>query len=231
MKMCFKPMVFAVLFTAISLTSMQHVRATASIGIVELLRNATVKVIRAIDLKIQRLQNKTIWLQNAQKTLENTMSKMKLQDIADWTEKQREQYREYFDELAKVKTSITYYQRIREVTSKQVRLVNEYSRVWNLLQRDSNFSPDELQYMGKVYTGILKESMRNLEQISLVIRSFSLQMNDAKRIELIDTAADQIDQNFDDLMVFNRQNVMLSLRRTKSQQEAEVIKKLYGLEK
>ena len=50
---------------------------------------AVKKVIKAIDLQIQRLQNKTIWLQNAQKTLENTLSKLKLDEISDWTEKQK----------------------------------------------------------------------------------------------------------------------------------------------
>ena len=52
------------------------------------------KVIQAVDLKIQRLQNKTIWLQNAQKTLENTMSQLKLDEITDWVERQRTLYGE-----------------------------------------------------------------------------------------------------------------------------------------
>ncbi|ULT38459.1 hypothetical protein KRR40_25440 [Niabella defluvii] len=77
---------------------------------------AVKKVIKAIDLQIQRLQNKTIWLQNAQKTLENTLSKLKLDEISDWTEKQKEQYRKYYEELAKVKAIISYYQRIRDIT-------------------------------------------------------------------------------------------------------------------
>lgn len=39
------------------------------------------KAIKAVDLQVQRQQNKVIWLQNAQKTLENAMSKAKLEDI------------------------------------------------------------------------------------------------------------------------------------------------------
>src|SRR5215211_5721301 len=57
------------------------------------------KVIVAIDLKIQRLQNKVIWLQNAQKVVENSMSKLHLEEIGDWVEKQRNLYQDYFDEL------------------------------------------------------------------------------------------------------------------------------------
>ena len=32
------------------------------------------KIIRAIDLEVQKAQNQTIWLQNAQKALENQLS-------------------------------------------------------------------------------------------------------------------------------------------------------------
>ncbi len=58
-----------------------------------IIKEGIVKVIKAVDLKIQRLQNKTIWLQNAQKTLENSMSKLKLDEISGWVEKQRTLYK------------------------------------------------------------------------------------------------------------------------------------------
>jgi len=201
----------------------------AQIAIAEIIKAGVKKVIKAVDLKIQRLQNKTIWLQNAQKTLENTLSKLKLDEISDWTEKQKEQYRKYYEELAKVKAIISYYQRIRDITQKQVRLVNEYNRSWQLIRQDKHFTADEVEYMAKVYSGILEESMENIDQIMLIVKSFTTTMSDAKRLELINSAADQVDANFDDVMRFNRQNVLLSLQRAKSAQEVETVKKLYGL--
>lgn len=187
------------------------------------------KVIKAIDLQIQRLQNKTIWLQNAQKTLENALSKLKLDEISDWTEKQKEQYKKYYEELAKVKAIISYYQRVRDITRKQVNLVDEYRRVWALIRQDNHFTPGEIIYMEKVYSGILDESLKNIEQISLVLRSFTTKMSDAQRLELINNAADQVDINYSDLVQFNRQNTLLSLQRAKTGIEVEAVKKLYGL--
>lgn len=67
-------------------------QANAQIPIAEIIKQAITKVIKAVDLKIQRLQNKTIWLQNAQKTLENKMSELKLTEIKDWVEKLRKLY-------------------------------------------------------------------------------------------------------------------------------------------
>lgn len=213
----------------ISFTVIPAQHAQAQIPILEIIKAGVKKVIKAIDLKIQRLQNKTIWLQNAQKTLENTLSKLKLDEIAGWTEKQKEQYRKYYEELAKVKAIISYYQRIRDITQKQVRLVNEYNRSWQLLRQDSHFSSDEIDYMAKVYSGILGESLKNIDQISLIVRSFSTQMSDAKRLELINNSADQVDTNYDDLTRFNRQNMLLSLQRAKTKYEVDMVKKLYGL--
>lgn len=187
-------------------------------------------VINAMDLAVQRLQNKTIWLQNAQKTLENTMSKLKLDEITGWVEKQRNLYKDYFDELKKVKSLIAYYQRIKSITEKQLRLVETYKRGFTLFKKDKHFSDREIEYMGKVYTGIINESLKNLDQIFLVINSFSTQMTDAKRLEIINSAADRIDQNFTDLQQFNTQNQLLSLQRAKDLREIELVKALYGIQ-
>src|SRR5687767_4806526 len=80
----------------------------AQAGIAEVIKAGIVKVIKAVDLKIQRLQNETIWLQNAQKTIENELSKLRLGEIADWVEKQRTLYADYFDELQQVKNLIVF---------------------------------------------------------------------------------------------------------------------------
>lgn len=214
----------------ISFTVLPVQQANATpIAILEIIKAAVKKVIKAVDLKIQRLQNKTIWLQNAQKTLENTLSKLKLDEISDWTEKQKEQYRKYYDELAQVKAIISYYQRIRDITKKQLRLVDEYNRSWSLIRQDSRFTAKEVVYMEKVYSGILDESLKNIDQINLIIKSFTTKMSDAKRLELVNNAADQVDANYSDLVQFNRQNILLSLQRAKTDTEVQAVKKLYGL--
>ena len=217
------------LFFLISTIALPAQQARAQITIAEIIKAGVKKVIKAVDLKIQRLQNKTIWLQNAQKTLENALSKLKLDEISDWAEKQKEQYRKYFKELAQVKAIISYYQHIREITQKQVQLMNEYNRSWQLIRYDKHFTADEIDYMAKVYSGILEESLKNIDQITLIVKSFTTTMSDAKRLELINNAADQVDVNYDDLMRFNHQNVLLSLQRAKTTQEVETVKQLYGL--
>ena len=203
--------------------------ANAQIPIMEIIKQAITKVIVAVDLKIQRLQNKTIWLQNAQKVLENKMSELKLTEISDWVEKQRAQYANYFDELWRIKTALAYYQRIKDIIEKQLQLVNEYKGAWALFKQDKNFTADELDYILEVYNGIMDESVKNLDQLSLVINAFVTQMSDAKRMEIINEVDSKLDENLNDLREFNNQNKMISLQRASEKGDIETVKKLYGL--
>jgi hypothetical protein len=83
--------------------------------------------------------------------------------------------------------------------------------------------------MERVYTGILEESVKNIDQIFLILDSFTTQMSDLKRLEIINKAADQIDANYDDLTLFNRQNILLSLQRAKTQADVNHVKEFYGI--
>jgi hypothetical protein len=201
----------------------------AQIPIAEIIKEGIEKVIKAVDLQIQRFQNETIWLQNAQKTLENTMSKVKLTEISDWVEKQRKLYDEYFQELWKVKDAISTYHRVREIIEMQLQIVKEYKAAYTLFKQDKNFTPEEIDYMYRIYTGILDKSLKNLDQVYLAINSFATQMTDAKRLEIINAAGTEIQKNRDDLQRFNNQNKILSFQRAAERGEIDVTKRLYGL--
>lgn len=213
----------------LSLSIAPSYNAHAQIPIVDIIKAGIKKVIKAIDLKIQRLQNQTQVLQNAQKGIENTMSKLKLKEIGDWAQKQKDLYQTYYDDLKKVRVTIAQYQRIKEIALRQVQIVAEYKRDYSLLRNDSHFTPDEITYMSKVYSGIMDESVKNLDQVKLAVSSFQTQMSDAKRLEIIDNAGDRIETNYSDLKQFGNQNMALSIQRSRSQNEVNTMKAYYGL--
>lgn len=188
------------------------------------------KAIKAADLAIQRQQNKIIWLQNAQKTLENAMGKLKLNEISEWSEKQRKLYDDYFQELWKVKNAITTYQKVKAIISRQLQMVEEYKNAWALLQRDENFTPREVRQMFQTYSGIIDESLKNIDELLLVANSFATQMSDGKRMALISQTDVKLEQNLIDLRKFNNQNFRISLSRTTDAQKLAGLKKLYGLD-
>lgn len=215
------------MFIFMSLTSVNSAKAQFVIG--EVIKLTVTKIIKAIDLKVQRMQNKTIWLQNAQKVIENQMSKTRLTEISGWTEQQKQLYSNYYTELGNIKATISKYQRIKDITMKQAALVSEYKQAWSLFRQDNHFNPQELNYMQQVYTGILDASVKNLDEIMLVVSPAKTQMTDEQRLELINNASDHLDENYNDLHQFNNQGIRLSLQRSKDLSDTQSIKKLYGI--
>jgi hypothetical protein len=215
----------------ISLTSLFTVMPTKQGNAIVwmVVTEAIKKVLEAMDANIQRLQNKTIGLQNAQKALENQLSKLKLKEISDWAEKQRKLYQKYYDELAKVRDAISKFKKVKGIIERQSMLVREYRKAYGMFKNDDHFTAEEILYMGEVYAGILDESVKNLDQVYLAIKGMTTKMSDGERLEVIDHAAARIEVNISDLRLFNNQNMVLSVQRSKDQYEIERVKRMYGL--
>lgn len=204
-------------------------QAHAGGGIAEVIKQIIIKVIKAADLQVQKLQNKTIGLQNTQKKIENAMSKLKLKEISEWTQKQKELYQQYFDELQKVKRVINDYQRVKNMMQLQLNMVDQHKRMWNTIRSDGNFTAGELTYMSRVYEGMLNQSLANVRQLTTVISNNSTKMSDGKRLEIINETAESMQRNYDDLRRFNNENALLSLSRTKEKQDTDRVKRMYGI--
>lgn len=203
-----------------------HVNAQDIVGIIA---EGVTKVIRAVDLKIQRIQTQTIVLQEAQKELENTMTALRLGEIHDWVEQQKDLYAGYFQELWQVKDVLSGYHKVSEMVQEQERLLAAYRRGIGLFRQDSHFSAGELGQIDLVFSSILTESMKNLQVLSQVIQPFTLQMTDQERMEMIDQAAAAMDRNYRDMQVFINQNELISLQRARDENDFITLKKLYGL--
>src|SRR3982750_2097580 len=145
-----RPIIIIVIISFICIAPQQ---GNTQIPITDVIKKGVTKVIKAVDLKVQRLQNKTIWLQNAQKVVENSMSELHLSEITGWVQQQKDLYSDYYKSLVQVKSIITYYHQIKDISTKQAQLVSEYKHAWSNLQHDHHFSAAELSYMSQVYAG------------------------------------------------------------------------------
>jgi hypothetical protein len=203
--------------------------AHAQIPMISLITGLMKKVITAIDLKVQRLQNQTIMLQNTEAELENAMHLNSLKDISGWLNKERDLYQRYYRELATVKTIISDYDEVKRIIRQQQQLVSEYKSAYRLFQRDKHFSADEIGQMSSIYSGVLRESIDNLDEVLLAASSFNMQMSDFERLQRVDHASAGMQRNLDDLRQFNNSNMQLSMERAKDENDRRMVMQLYGI--
>jgi hypothetical protein len=204
-------------------------QSSAQVPVVSIISGIVKKVIIAIDLKVQELQNETIVLQNAEANVENNLHLNSLNNIGSWLGKERSLYQQYYKELATVKTVISDYDDVKRIISQQRELVSEYHSASKLFYDDQHFSASELNEMEQVYSGILQESVRDLEEVLTAVQAYTTQMSDAERFGLIHKASAGMQTNLDHLRQFNDQNIQLSLERASDEQDRANIMKWYGL--
>ncbi|MES2329988.1 MAG: hypothetical protein V4539_10320 [Bacteroidota bacterium] len=175
------------------------------------------KVIKAIDLKVQKLQNETIWLQQAQSLAENELSRIKLSEITGWQQQLSDLYAGYFAELKEVKSSITGMAQIKRIMEMQKQVVIEYGR----MAKDAQV---KIQY-----DALLNASMDVLQTLYAVLGS-AYSMKDAERICMITTLKDAMSHCLTNIQSLNKQQLEMIANRTRIQADLQFVKKLNGIQ-
>lgn len=198
----------------------------ASDPISEIIKAGVKRVIIAVDLQIQRRQTEVIWLQNAQKTIENTLSKLRLEEIQNWTQRQQELYSDYYESLWKVRSLLQDMQMAKETVALQRALVDEYAMTWQFLNSEPVFIAVELVEIQRIYGTLLSRSLENVRMLSTVMKDYSLKMEDGQRIRKMEEIRDNTALLLADTRRINGQLTSLhSIRKTQLQQ-GKSIKKL-----
>ncbi len=80
------------------------------------------QVIKSLDLKIQQLQMKELKLQQLQKLLENKLHALELQKLSEWSQRQKELYRQYYEELRLVKAVLIRPEQLQAIQKQKLPL-------------------------------------------------------------------------------------------------------------
>lgn len=213
----------------IFLVMVTHADRGATQPIVSIITEGITKVIRAVDLEVQRMQTKTIVLQEAQKELENAMSELRLGEIQDWVERQKDLYADYFQELWQIKAVLSGYHRVSETIQREEQILAGCRQAVKLLRQSGHFSASELSSIANVYSGMVSESAKNLDVLLKAIQPYAFQITDEQRLAMIDAAAQNIDRICRDIQVYTNENQLVALQRANDENDYNTLKKLYGL--
>jgi len=210
----------------VGLLFIPHARASAQL--IDIVEDAIKEALETADLKIQRIQTQTLWLQNTQKELENQMAGTLLDDITDWVRQQDDLFYNYYGALWQVKPVITHLNKTAELIARQMQLVKEGQSAIAAARADPHFSPAETAHILEVYGALLDASVRNTTRLAAIITNGTAEMDDAGRLAAIDALTIEIQQDQAALRAFTQQNTLLSLQRAKDAADIQTIKALYG---
>lgn len=149
--------------------------------------------------------------------------------IKDISEGNFSLHKAFLDGLMKVSPTVRNYKRIADIINYQVILVREYRNAYDKFRRDNNFNEEELAYLGRVYDNLFRESLRNLDELMAVVTAGKMRMSDDERLQAIDRIYSDMQDKIQFLRHFNNNTTVLAVQRAKEKNDAETIRKVYGL--
>jgi hypothetical protein len=135
----------------------------------------------------------------------------------------------FLDGLMAVNPSIRNYKRIPLIINYQKLLLSEYKRAYKRFKQDPNFKLEELEYLGSVYKFLFEASVRNLEDLTMIITATKLRMSDDERMQAIDRIFYDMESKVVFLRYFNNNTQLLAVQRARSQNDVRTMQQLYGL--
>jgi hypothetical protein len=138
-------------------------------------------------------------------------------------------HKSFLDDLMQVSPAVKKYKRIADIINYQVRISKEYKDAIMQIRLDKQFSIEEMDYVTKIYKSLFNESLKRLEELSLIISSGKLRMSDDERLQAIDRIYDSVEDQYSFLKDFSKSTLVLSMQRKAERTEIEMSKRIYGL--
>ena len=137
-------------------------------------------------------------------------------------------HKDFLDALMDISPAVKNYKRIADIINYELLIVKQYKAAFKQFKEDKNFTAKEIDYIGKVYTNLFNESVKNLDELAMVITAGKLRMSDDERMQAIDKIYASIEDQFSFLKDFNTSTSYLSLQRQSEQPEIEMSKRILG---
>ncbi|MDQ1165714.1 TerB family tellurite resistance protein [Flavobacterium sp. SORGH_AS_0622] len=144
--------------------------------------------------------------------------------VKDMTEGNFSLHKTFLDALMQVSPAVRNYKRVGEIVEYQISIVKESRNGMNRFIKNGNFSGQEINYFEKVYGNLLNQSLRNLDELTMVITADKLRMSDDERLKAVDDIYEQMQDKLLFLRNFNASSNVLALQRSKEKKDVYVSK-------
>lgn len=151
--------------------------------------------------------------------------------VKDLSEGNFSLHKTFLDGLLEVSPTVKKYKRIGEIVYMQQQIVRQYRNASSNFRFSQVFNEGELNYIGTVYADLFDRSLKNLDELLMVVTAGELRMNDAERLEAIDRIYGEMKDKQDFLQHFNEKTTLLGMQRQKGTGENQTLKYLYNLKK
>ena len=136
-------------------------------------------------------------------------------------------HKTFLDAMMQVSPVVKNYKRAGDIIGYQKLLIKESKTAFRRFVNSKSFTENEITYFEKIHNNLLKESLRNLDELTLVITANKLRMSDDERLKSIDAIYLEMQNKLLFLRNFNESSNILALQRAKENNDVNVLRSIY----
>ena len=138
-------------------------------------------------------------------------------------------HKAFLDGLLAVSPAVASYGKVADIVNKEARLVQEYQSANSYLKASGRFTSQELDYFSTKYANLFNGSLKNVNELIMVVTADQLRMSDAERLSAIDRIDRDITGQLSYLQSFDNGAAMQASQRAKDARDVGTVRSLYGI--
>lgn len=135
----------------------------------------------------------------------------------------------FLDGLYQVNPVVRNYKRIPYIIQYQQFIMKEGRRAFDRFKNDPNLTVREVKYLANVYDYLLKQSLRNLDELLNIVTASRMRMSDEERLKSIDRIFEDMENQVVFVKHFSNSTQALLVQRAQNQRNIDVTRKLHGV--
>lgn len=140
-------------------------------------------------------------------------------------------HKTFLDGLYAVSPEVRKYRRVAQIIEYQLILMREYKNAYQRFRSSGVLRPEEIIYLAQVYQRLIDSSLRNIEELTMIITAGQLRMSDDERLRSIDSIYDDMEDKVMFLRSFNNQTSVMVMQRQRIKNDVLHSKNLQGIRK
>lgn len=157
------------------------------------------------------------------------IAKEGLTTIGGFTRGEWDLHTGYIRSLKTVNPEIRRYARVADVMRFQLKILQDKNRTLRQLISSGAFSNDELAYIGRVFSRLLDDCNRTLDELIVITADGKLEMKDDERMKRIDELYWDMQDKFTFLQSFSNDAQTLAASRLKEKSDTQTSRVLHGI--
>ena len=157
------------------------------------------------------------------------IAKEGLNTIGGFTKGEFNLHTDYLNSLKSVNPEVRRYVKVAEIIALQVKIIQNYNRTYRQLNSSDAFSEDELAYIGRVYSRLLDDCDKTLDELITITTDGKLEMKDDERIERIDKLYLDMQDKFTFSQSFSNDAKSLAASRLNDKSDVQTSRVLQGI--